>query len=491
MDGMHTRIAIIGSGFAGLGAAIRLKREGIDDFLVFERASDVGGTWRDNTYPGCACDVESHLYSLSFALEPGWTHRFSRQPEIWAYLQRCAREFGILPHIRFRHEVQAAQWNPRGRRWDIGTAAGSFTADVLVVAGGPLSDPITPDLPGFSRFEGRAFHSSQWDHGVDLRGQHVAVIGTGASAIQFIPEIQRRVAALHVFQRTPAWVLPRPDWRIPAWRQRLYRRMPFLQRASRLAIYLFREAFVVTFEHPPLMAPAQRLALWYLARSIADPALRAKLTPAYTMGCKRILLSSSYYPALAQPNVHVVNAGIREIRPHSIVDGEGTERAVDAIIFATGFRPTDPPLARRIRGRMGLTLTESWNGSPKAHLGSTVSGFPNLFILLGPNTGLGHNSVVYMTEAQIDHLLAALRYMRENGVDAIEPTLDAQRLWVHAVDDRMQRTVWMAGGCASWYLDETGRNSTLWPRSSWSFYRRVSRFRPADYVTAAPAAAPV
>jgi cation diffusion facilitator CzcD-associated flavoprotein CzcO len=482
---MHTRIAIIGSGFAGLGAAIRLKRDGIHDFVVLERASDVGGTWRDNTYPGCACDVESHLYSFSFALEPGWTHRFSRQPEIWGYLQRCAREFGILPHLRFKHEVQGAQWNDRARRWDIDTAARPFTADVLVLAGGPLSDPITPELPGLSRFEGPTFHSAQWDHGVDLRGRHVAVIGTGASAIQFIPEIQQRVAALHLFQRTPAWVLPRPDGRIPAWRQRLYRRLPILQRATRLGIYLFRESFVVTFAHPALMAPARRLALWNLARSIADPALRARLTPVYTMGCKRILLSSDYYPAVAQPNVEVVTAGIREVRPHGIVDNAGTERAVDTIIFATGFRPTDPPLARVIRGRMGLSLTQAWQGSPKAYLGSTVSGFPNLFILLGPNTGLGHNSVVYMTEAQIDHLLGALHYMRTGAVRAIEPTPDAQGRWIDAVDRRMRGTVWMGGGCASWYVDRTGRNSTLWPRSSWSFYRRVSQFRPADYVTAA------
>jgi cation diffusion facilitator CzcD-associated flavoprotein CzcO len=488
---MHTRIAIIGSGFAGLGAAIRLKRDGIDDFLVFERACDVGGTWRDNTYPGCACDVESHLYSLSFALEPGWTRRFSRQPEIWAYLQRCAREFAILPHVRFKHEVQSAQWSDRARRWELDTTGGSFTADVLVVAAGPLSDPITPDLPGLSRFEGRAFHSAQWDHGIDLRGRHVAVIGTGASAIQFIPEIQKRVAALHLFQRTPAWVLPRPDGRIPASHQRLYRRLPILQRATRLAIYLFRESFVVTFAHPALMRPARRLALWNMTRSIADPALRARLTPAYAMGCKRILLSSEYYPAVAQSNVEVVTTGIREIRPHAIVDGEGMERTVDTIIFATGFRPTDPPIARAIRGRKGLLLADAWQGSPKAHRGSTVSGFPNLFILLGPNTGLGHNSVVYMTEAQIDHLLGALRYMQTSGVRVIEPTPDAQGRWVNAIDRRMRGTVWMTGGCASWYVDRTGRNSTLWPGSSWSFYRRVSRFRPADYQSTAATAVTV
>ena len=486
---MHARVAIVGSGFAGLGAAIRLKRDGLDDFVVLERADDVGGTWRDNTYPGCACDVESHLYSLSFAPEPGWSHRFSRQPEIWAYLRRCAREFELLPHIRFNEEVRSAQWDDQARSWRLATAGASLTADVLVLASGPLSEPVTPDLPGLERFEGRAFHSARWDHGFDLRGRSVAVVGTGASAIQFIPEIQNDVARLHLFQRTPAWVLPRPDGRIPDWRKRLFRRAPILQRAMRLGIYLFREAWVLTFVHPSLMKLAQRLALMHLRRSIADPALRAALTPAYTMGCKRLLLSSDFYRAVAQRNVDVVTTGIREVRARSIVDGAGIERRVDAIIFGTGFRPTDPPLARRIRGRLGRTLAEAWSGSPQAHLGTTVTGFPNLFILLGPNTGLGHNSVVYMTEAQIDHLIGALRYMRARGIAVIEPRPEAQTGWVAAIDARMRDTVWMTGGCASWYVDRTGRNSALWPGSSWSFYRRVSRFRPADYICPAHASA--
>ena len=487
---MHARLAIIGSGFAGLGAAIRLKREGIHDFVVLERAGDVGGTWRDNTYPGCACDVESHLYSLSFALEPGWSHRFSRQPEIWAYLQRCAREFDLLPHIRFNHDVRSAEWDEEQQHWRITANEESLTADVLVLASGPLSDPVTPDLPGLAGFEGRAFHSARWDHGFDLRGRRVAVVGTGASAIQFVPEIQKQVARLHLFQRTPAWVLPRPDGRIPEWRKRLFRRAPMLQRAMRLGIYLFREGWVLPFGHPALMRQAQRLAIQHLHWRISDPALRAALTPHYTMGCKRILMSSDFYPAVAQPNVEVITAGIAEVRAHSIVGRDGVERPVDVIIFGTGFRPTDPRIAPRIRGRAGHTLADAWKGSPQAHVGSTVAGFPNLFILLGPNTGLGHNSVVFMTEAQIEHLVGALNYMRAQAVDVLEPRAEAQRAWVAAIDRRMRRTVWLAGGCASWYLDGTGRNSTLWPGSSWSFSRRVSRFNPADYDAAARAGTP-
>lgn len=479
----HTDVAIVGSGFGGLGAAIRLKQDGVDDFVILERASDVGGTWRDNTYPGCACDVESHLYSFSFALEPGWSCRFSRQPEIWRYLQRCAGRFGVLPHIRFHHEMRGASWDESERRWRIDTSQGPLTARLLVLASGPLSVPVVPDLPGVERFEGRAFHSAQWDHAFDLTGRGVAVIGTGASAAQFVPEIQKQVAALYLFQRTPAWVMPRPDGRIPEWRRRLYARFPPVQRAVRGLIYLYRELSIVLFRHPAMMRRAQRMALRHLHTSIADPALRAKLTPSYTMGCKRVLLSNDFYLALAQPNVEVITSGVAEVRARSIVAADGVERPVDAIIYGTGFRATDPPLAAHIRGRDGRTLSEIWGGSPRALGGTSVAGFPNFFILLGPNTGLGHNSVVYMTEAQLDHLIGAVRHMRERGLDAIEPTEEAQSGWVAAIDRRMRGTVWVAGGCSSWYLDRTGRNSAIWPDSSWSYYRRVARFRPEHYTT--------
>jgi cation diffusion facilitator CzcD-associated flavoprotein CzcO len=487
---VHTDVAIIGTGFGGLGAAIRLKQDGVEDFVVLERSSDVGGTWRDNTYPGCACDVESHLYSWSFAPEPAWTYRFSRQPEIWRYLQRCARDFGVEPHIRFNHEVVSAAWDEQISRWRIETSQGTLTARVLVMATGPLSETIVPDLPGLSGFAGRAFHSARWDHSFDLAGKRVAVVGTGASAIQFIPEIQPKVDRLYVFQRTPAWVIPRPDSRIPPWRRTLYRRMPLLQRAVRLLIYLYREWSVVLFRHPAAMRYFQRAAERHLKHAIADPALRGRLTPAYTLGCKRILLSNDYYPAMAKPNVEVITSAIAAVRARSIVDGEGIERPVDAIIFGTGFRPTDPPLAARVSGRGGRTMADVWQGSPQAHVGTTLAGFPNLFMLLGPNTGLGHNSVVYMIEAQIEHFIGALRYMRAHGAEAIEPAAEAQRRYVAAVDRRMRGTVWVSGGCRSWYLDRTGRNSTLWPDSSWRFHRLVSRFKPAEYQIAAASIAP-
>jgi cation diffusion facilitator CzcD-associated flavoprotein CzcO len=490
-DGAHTRIAIIGSGFGGLGAAIRLRQEGIDDFVVLERAGDLGGTWRDNTYPGCACDVQSHLYSFSFAPNPEWSRSFSPQPEIQAYLQRCARDHDLLRHLRFHHEVRSAAWDDDARHWRIETSQGDLTASVLVMATGALSDPVIPHLPGLESFQGRAFHSSRWEHDFDLTGTRVAVIGTGASAIQFVPEIQPKVARLHLFQRTAPWILPRHERALTAVGRHLFRRVPAAQKALRGAIYLAREAFVLGFRNPRAMRLAQRAARRHLRTSVPDPELRGKLTPDFTMGCKRVLLSNDYLPALTRPNVEVVTAGIREVRERSIVSADGVERPVDAIILGTGFRPTDPPLARHLRGRDGRTLSEVWAGSPKAHLGTTVAGFPNLFMLLGPNTGLGHTSVVYMVEAQVEHLVAALRHMDRRGIAALEPRPEAQDAFVAEVDGMMEGTVWTSGGCASWYLDGTGRNSTLWPDFTFRFRRRAARLDPADYaaIGARPASA--
>lgn len=489
--GEHARVAVIGSGFGGIGTAIRLMQEGIDDFVLLERAHDVGGTWRDNTYPGCECDVQSHLYSFSFAPNPGWTRSFSPQPEIQAYLKRCAEEFGVLPHVRFGHEVRGAEWDAEASLWRIDTSQGPFTAQVLVMASGQLSDPLIPDLPGLEGFRGPAFHSARWDHAFDLAGKRVAVVGTGASAIQLVPAIQPLVEKLYLFQRTPPWIVPRQQRVLGPRRQRLFRRFPALQRAVRGAIYLSREAFVLGFRRPGVMRLAEAVARRHLEKSVADPTLRAKLTPDWRIGCKRILLSNDYLPALAQPNVEVVTEGIAEVRAHSVVSRDGVERAVDVIVFGTGFVPTDPPLAPHVRGRGGRSLAEAWAGSPKAHLGTTVAGFPNLFMLMGPNTGTGHTSVVYIIEAQIEHLLSALRHLDATGAAALEPREEAQEAFVAAIDRRMEGTVWTSGGCRSWYLDRTGRNSALWPDFTWRFRRRVARLDPAEYVTLGRVAGPV
>ncbi len=476
------RIAIIGSGFGGLGTAIRLKQQGIEDFIVLERAGDVGGVWRDNNYPGCACDVESHLYSFSFAPNPEWSHSFSRQLEIWDYLRRCAKDYGVLPHLRFDHEVREAVWEHDEQRWRIETSGGTYTASVLVAAAGSLSDPSIPQLRGLENFKGKVFHSACWDHEFDLTGRHVAVVGTGASAIQFVPAIQPRVGKLYVFQRTAPWIVPRRDRPLEERERQMFRRFPLAQRARRAAIYGLRELFGFAFRHPWAMWYFERIALRHLERGVTDPQLRAKLTPDYTIGCKRILISNDYLPALTRPNVELVTDGIAEVLEHSIISRDGIERPADAIIFGTGFHVTDLPFARHIRGKNGQTLSEVWAGSPVAHAGTTVAGFPNLFLLQGPNTGLGHTSVILMLEAQIEHVLSAVRYMQRHSVAAIEPRPEAQAAYVADIDRRMRGTVWNSGGCLSWYLDATGRNSSLWPRPTWRFRRRVSRLVPGEYL---------
>jgi cation diffusion facilitator CzcD-associated flavoprotein CzcO len=485
MSGRHVQVAIAGTGFAGLGAAIRLKQSGFDDFALFERAGEVGGVWRDNTYPGCACDVESHLYSFSFAPNSEWTRSYAPSAEIRDYLRGCALRFGILPHVRFHHEVRDARWDDELQCWRLETSRGPFTAEVLVAGVGALSDPAIPKLPGIERFEGRTFHSARWDHSFELRDRRVAVIGTGASAIQFVPAIQPSVAKLTLFQRTPPWVLPRGDRAIGEDTRRWMRASRLAQLAMRGQIYARREFFALALLYPEIARVVEKLARRHLAARIRDPELRRKLTPDYRIGCKRILLSDDYLPSLTQPNVEVVTDAVREVRAHSIVAADGVERPVDAIIYGTGFQVTDMPISHKVRGRDGRTLAEHWEGSPKAHLGTTVAGFPNLFLLQGPNTGLGHTSVILMIESQIEHLVNALRFLRKDGAVAVEPRAEAQAAFVEEVDRKMGGSVWTAGGCRSWYLDDTGRNSTLWPGFTFSFRRRVARFAPAEYVAIA------
>jgi cation diffusion facilitator CzcD-associated flavoprotein CzcO len=477
----HVDTVIVGSGFSGLAMAVALERSGRHHFLVLERARGLGGTWRENSYPGCACDVPSHLYSFSFAPNPDWTSTFSPQPELQAYLRRVAEEHGITPRIRFGCELERARWDEAAQLWRLETSLGALTARVLITAAGPLSEPAIPDIPGLSRFEGTIFHSATWDHEHDLSGERVAVIGTGASAIQFVPRIQPEVSELHLFQRTPPWIMPRPDRTLTRFERGLYRRLPAAQRTMRAMLYWGRELFVIPFLHVRLAPVIGFLGRRHLRRQVPDPALRAMLTPSYAPGCKRILVSNDYLPALTKANVKVVTEGIGEIGPRSIIAGDGSERAVDTIILGTGFHVTDAPIAERVYGRDGRTLTEHWDGSLYAHRGTTVTGFPNLFLMLGPNTGLGHTSVVLMAEAQVRYIMGALEYMEAAGIGALEPRLEAQSAWNDEVQRRMRGTVWMAGGCQSWYLDSKGLNTTLWPGSTFRFRRLLSHFDPAEY----------
>jgi cation diffusion facilitator CzcD-associated flavoprotein CzcO len=480
-------IAIIGAGFSGLGTAIRLRQQGIEDFVVLERHDDVGGTWWANTYPGCACDVPSHLYSFSFAPNPDWSQTYSAQAEIRAYLQRLAHDHDLYRSIRLGTSVTAAAWDDDAGRWTVETSAGPITARVLIAAIGHLTEPRIPDLPGLDAFEGAAFHSARWDHDHDVSGERVAAIGTGASAIQFVPAIQPQVAALHVFQRTAPWVVPHTNRRVSGAERWIYRRAPVLQKAVRAGVYAGRELLVPGFaKRPALMRAPERVARRHMRRQVSDPALLARVTPDYTIGCKRILPSNSWYPALAEPNVELVTSPIREVRARSIVTTDGSERAIDTIIFGTGFHVTDAPVGEWVRGRDGLRLADAWAGSPHAHLGCTVAGFPNLFLLLGPNTGLGHSSMIYMTESQINHVLDALRVMREHGAAVAEVRPDVQREYNRELDAKMAGTVWSTG-CSSWYLDDTGRNPTLWPDWTWRFRMRTRRFDPAQHTLRAAA----
>jgi cation diffusion facilitator CzcD-associated flavoprotein CzcO len=477
----HRRIAIVGSGFSGLGLAIRLKQRGLHDFVVLERAAELGGTWRDNSYPGCACDVPSLLYSFSFAPNPDWSRTFSPQPEIWEYLRRVAHDHGIDHHIRYRNEVTAARWEPDAELWRIHTTAGELTAELLVAGVGPLSDPKLPEIEGIERFQGTIFHSARWQHEHDLEGERVAVIGTGASSIQLVPEIQPRVGRMHVFQRTPPWVVAHHDRPTARWERLLYRALPPVQRLARGAVYWARELFVVFLMHPREGSLPERLARRHLRAQVADAGLRERLSPDYRIGCKRIVISNDYYPALQQPNVELVTDPISAITPHGILTSDGAERELDTIILGTGFHVSDMPAATWIRGGDGRTLADVWQGSPRAYLGTTVSGFPNLFLLVGPNTGLGHNSIVFMIESQLHYLIECLRFMDRSGLGVVEVREPVERAFNEELQRRLRDTVWNSGGCLSWYLDERGRNTTIWPGSTWPYRRRLRRFEPDDY----------
>ncbi|TQK45098.1 cation diffusion facilitator CzcD-associated flavoprotein CzcO [Streptomyces sp. SLBN-118] len=479
----HVRVAVIGSGFGGLGAAVRLRREGITDFVVLERAGSVGGTWRDNSYPGCACDVPSHLYSFSFAPNPDWPRTFSGQEHIRAYLEHVADTFRLRSHMRLDHEVLMMRWDGDRLRWEIQTSKGTLTADVVVSATGPLSDPKVPGIAGLADFPGKVFHSSRWDHDYDLRGKRVAMIGTGASAIQIVPAIQPQAGRLTLFQRTPPWVLPRMDRKISGIERWLHRQLPFTGTARRGLLWGIRELQVSAFtKRPNELGLIESLAKANMAKSIKDPAMRARLTPSYRIGCKRILLSSDYYPALAQPNVDVVASELSEVRGSTVVAADGTEAEVDAIIFGTGFHVTDLPIAERVVGADGITLAESWKDGMQSLRGATAAGFPNWMTIIGANTGLGNSSMILMIESQLSYMADYMRLLTVlGGRAALAARPSAVAAWNRRVQERMERTVWKTGGCNSWYLDANGRNTTLWPGTTGEFRRETRHVDLAEY----------
>ncbi len=478
-------VAIIGAGFAGICMAIKLLEAGIRDFVVFEAASGVGGTWRENTYPGCACDIPSHMYSYSFARHPGWSRKFSPQPEILAYIEATVDKYGIRPFIRFDSEIVDASFDEAAGRWRLRTRGGEEASARVVVAGvGPLRVPSIPRLPGIESFEGAAFHSARWDHGYDLTGKRVAVIGTGASAIQFVPQIAPKVAHLALFQRTPPWILPKPDRSFTEGERGLFARFPGVEHLYRAALYCRLEAAAVGFvRRAPILRVATALARRHLHKQVADPALRAKLTPDYEIGCKRILLANDYYPALARPNVEVITDGIDHVAADAIVTRGGQRVACDAIIYGTGFRVRDFLAPMAVHGLGGRELGEVWRESAEAFYGIAVSGFPNFYVLVGPNTGLGHNSIIFMIEAQVRFVMHCVRRILGEGLRTLDVRPEVQRRFMADLQARMGRTVWQSG-CQSWYLDEQGHNATLWPGYTWQYWLRTRKVRAGDFAAA-------
>ena len=475
-------ILIIGSGFSGLGMAIQLKKQGRHDFVVLEKAASLGGTWRDNHYPGAACDVPSHMYSFSFEQNPNWSKFYSPQPEILGYMQHCTDKYQVNSHFQFNQEVVEARWKEDQQRWYVRTAQGQeFSARVVISGIGALSRPALPKVKGLDKFKGEVFHSAEWNHDYDLSNKRVAVVGSGASAIQFVPQIQPQVKSLVLFQRTAPWLIPKPDFKMARPLQRVFDKLPTTQRVFRDFVYWNAEAFGTGFLHPKLMSGIAALAKAHLRRQIKDPVLREKLTPNYTIGCKRVLFSNNYYPALAQSNVDVVASGVAEVTKDSVIASNGERHQVDAIICGTGFDVSDPFGPFKLYDKNGVEIHSRKNFS--AYLGIQTRDVPNFFMLLGPNTGLGHNSIIFMIEQQIQYTLKCLNELdrRTAQVIAVKPEVEDE--FNEKTQARLRETVWGSGGCKSWYLNDEGENYTVWPGFTWQYWlsTRQPKFQHYDF----------
>ena len=473
----HHEIVIIGSGFGGIALAAKLHNAGITDFVILERAGDLGGTWRDNTYPGCACDVPSHLYSFSFAPNPDWSRTFGTQPEILAYLHRVAEQRDVVRRIRFNTELLEATWDEHARRWTLSTNAGALTATLLISAAGVYGDAKYPDITGADTFAGTAFHSLHWNHDHDLTGERVAVLGTGASAVQIVPEIAPKVARLLVFQRSATWIVPRMDRRTSATERRLIRRIPLIGKIIRGLYYAGIEGFgLVGFVDKRFRHPYELLGRFQLRRQVPDKKLRRTLTPDYMIGCKRAIFADDYFPALSRDNVEVITAGIKEIRAHSIVTRDGIEHPVDTIVYATGF-VVPPAVYERIRSTDGHSFSELYNKRPQSYLGVAIAGFPNFFSTLGPFGALGNQSAIYIIEAQARYIVDAIATLRRNRITRVEVRPEVQEAFMDEMDTRSADTVWLTGGCASsYYHTDDGRNAGLYPGWSFEYASRTRRF---------------
>ncbi len=474
-------VVIIGSGFGGLGHAINLRRAGIADVVILEKATQVGGTWRENRYPGCRCDVPSALYSFSFAPNPEWSNTYSFRGEIWQYLDKVARDFNVLPQIRFDHTVTDARWVDD--RWVLQTNHGPVEARCFIMAGGFLMEPRRPDIEGIDSFAGQLVHTATWPDDLDLTGKKVAVIGTGASAVQAIPHIANDATQLDVYQRTAAWILPHSGHPTRPFTRRVFKLIPGAAKLVRGWVYLTRELLVLAFvRQPERMTRGEEQSREFIAQEIADPALRKKLTPTYRMGCKRVMISNDYLRTFTRLNVELVSDGIARVTPTGIVSRDGTARDYDVIVMATGFMVADNPLAEIIYGRDDVTLAAAYRGEIDHLYGTSVPGFPNMYVVTGPNTALGHSSMVFMMESQYPYITRSIEVALDKQA-AVEPTRDAARAWTQTVRDKLPSTVWGAG-CQSWYLNDQGINTITWPGFTFEYRRAIASYKPADHVVA-------
>ena len=486
-DLVIVQLAVIGSGFGGLGAGVMALEQGIESFVILERSKAVGGTWRDNTYPGCACDIPSNLYSFSFAQNPRWTRSYPAQPEIEDYLERITDHYRLRSRLRFEFDVEKAVWNEAERCWLITSRKGeTVKASTLISATGPLSQPSVPNLPGLDSFGGEIFHSAAWRHDVDLTGARVGVVGTGASAIQLVPVIADAVEHLDVFQRTPPWILPRDDRPTPKWRQRLYKALPFLQRLHRWRIYFRQEFLAFAFLGTGKIAQAMTKRIieetkLMIGEAFKDPEIASTLVPDYTPGCKRLLISNDWYSSLAKTNVELVSVSIEQVTESGVRTSDGIEHDLDVLVLATGFAVADFPSPLRIIGRNGVDLADHWNEGASTDFGLTVSGFPNLWFLAGPGTGLGHNSIIFMIEVQLEHIARALRFMQKSSAAVLDLRPEVEASSYAELQKRIAKTVW-ASGCSSWYVSPGGQVDTIWPGTTTEYWWRARRFHPDRYV---------
>jgi cation diffusion facilitator CzcD-associated flavoprotein CzcO len=490
----HIDVAIIGAGFAGIGLGIQLRRRGGVTFRLFERASDVGGTWRDNRYPGVACDVPSHLYSYSFLPNADWSRVFAPGAEILDYLRRAVRDEQLSPHLSLDTEVRDIRWSETESLWKLETAAGSYTAGSVVMAAGRLAEPVIPAIEGLETFAGLAFHSARWPDDLapaDLAGKRVGVVGTGSSAAQLIPRIAEAGARVVVFQRSASWIVPRDDREIAADEKLEFAQHPSTREQLRETLFATaEEGFDARAMLPVPLAALRDRALAHLEAQVADPRLRALLTPDYEIGCKRVVISDDFYPALSGGDVVLEPSALRSVAGDRVVAASGATHDLDVLIFATGFNSTRPPYARFVFGRDGGSLDEHWQGGMTAFASTVVHGFPNLFILNGPNATLGHNSAIHMMESQFGYVLGALDHLAAGGFP-LDVTAEAERDYVRELDERSASTVWKAGGCTSWYVDaRSGRLTLIWPGRAGEFRERNGTFDPVPFDAAPFDAAP-